>query len=47
MKTAVFVAILLLPASALAGRDPIIVPDRFVGQWAGGLQILADLTQTI
>jgi hypothetical protein len=35
MKTALFIATLLLPLSALAGSDMPTVPDRFVGQWAG------------
>jgi hypothetical protein len=35
MKTAPFIATLLLPLSALAGSDMATVPSRFVGQWAG------------
>jgi len=35
MKTALFIAALLLPLSALAGSDMATVPDRFVGQWTG------------
>lgn len=35
MKTALFIATLLLPLSALAGSGMAMVPDRFVGQWAG------------
>jgi hypothetical protein len=34
MKTALFIATLLLPLSALAGSD-MAVPDRFIGHWAG------------
>jgi len=35
MKTVVFIATLLLPLSAVAGSNVSIVPDRFVGRWAG------------
>lgn len=35
MKTALVLATLLPPLSAIAGSDMATVPDRFVGQWAG------------
>ena len=35
MKTAFFMATLLLPLQVLAGDGVATVPDRFVGHWAG------------
>src|SRR5690554_3101204 len=35
MKTALLMATLLLPLSAVAGSDMTTVPDRFVGHWTG------------
>ena len=37
MKTAFFIATLLLPLPSLADDDMVAVPDRFVGHWAGSL----------